>query len=341
MITKLSEIKSAENRDITLYEVSPVNFGKTVLVIGVFHGDELQGEYLIRKFLDSVDSENIKNKILAIPCLNPDGKHYFTRQNANKIDLNRNFGIDFSKPENLPSNPKYAIAHPVLLSKPDKIAKKNAIKQFRQNHLKDGVWAAISNGQYYEPYGLFYGGRESLPENITTMRIYDDIMDSNAKSLISIGLHTGLGRFYRKRAQVTSSLLVSHPLRHTNTGFFRGVLTPSVPVVADNNAINGPTLLGDMVDCLENRYKSRNIPVYTADLEIGTGEFPIMSPVYKRMDMGDARYDLLHYGKINNETWSNLTESWYPSDVRWKNAALRQVEILFDDIIYYMNTISR
>ena len=136
-------------------------------------------------------------------------------------------------------------------------------------------------------------------------------------------------------------MLVSHPLRHTNTGFFRGVLTPSVPVVADNNAINGPTLLGDMVDCLENRYKGRNIPVYTADFEIGTGEFPIMSPVYKRMDMGDARYDLLHYGKINNETWSNLTESWYPSDVRWKNAALRQVEILFDDIIYYMNTISR
>ena len=91
MITKLSEIKSAENRNITLFEVSPVNFDKTVLIIGVFHGDELQGEYLIKQFLDTVDSENIKNKILAVPCLNPDGKHYFTRQNANKIDLNRNF----------------------------------------------------------------------------------------------------------------------------------------------------------------------------------------------------------------------------------------------------------
>ena len=67
------------------------NCNCNTLVIGVFHGDELQGEYLIRKFLDSVNSESLKNKIIAIPCLNPDGKHYVTRQNANKVDLNRNF----------------------------------------------------------------------------------------------------------------------------------------------------------------------------------------------------------------------------------------------------------
>ena len=180
-----------------------------------------------------------------------------------------------------------------------------------------------------------------MPENVATMRIYDDIMDKNAKSLISVGLHTGLGRFWRKAAEVTGTLLVSHPETHKNTVFFKDVLTPNIPIVPDNNAVDGPTLLGDLVDCLENRYKSRNIPIYTADFEIGTGEFPIMSPVYKRMDMGDARYDLLHYGKINSETWQNLTESWYPSDIRWKNAALRHVEILFNDIIYYMNNVAR
>lgn len=91
MINKLSEIKSAENREIELFEIGSENCEKTVLIIGVFHGDELQGEFLIRKFLDSVDSEKIKNKILAIPCLNPDGKYYVTRQNGNKVDLNRNF----------------------------------------------------------------------------------------------------------------------------------------------------------------------------------------------------------------------------------------------------------
>ena len=58
-----------------------------------------------------------------------------------------------------------------------------------------------------------------------------------------------------------------------------------------------------------------------------------MSPVYKHMDMGDARYDLLNYGKISPQTFKNLTESWYSSDVRWRNAALGQVAVLFESLI--------
>jgi len=337
------------------YEITCVTIGcgdnKIVINSGVhgiegYFGSAAQNMFLANMVSKISEPALDKFSIVLIHVINGWGmqnrmREVFDKKNGGLIDLNRNFGIDFAKPEQLPNNHKYAIAHPVLLSKPDKIIKKEAIKKFRQEHLKDGVWAAISHGQYYEPYGLFYGGCERLPENAATMRIYDDIMGKNAKSLISIGLHTGLGRFYRKKADVTSSLLVSHPETHKNTLFFKEKLAPNVPITPDNNAISGPTLLGDLVDCLENRYKSRNIPVYTADFEIGTGEFPIMSPVYKRMDMGDARYDLLHYGKINNETWANLTESWYPSDVRWKNAALRRVEILFNDIIYYMNSISK
>ena len=88
-----------------------------------------------------------------------------------------------------------------------------------------------------------------------------------------------------------------------------------------------------MVDCLENRYKPRNIPIRTADFEIGTGEFPIMSPVNKRMDMGDARYDLLHYGKINPTTWEHLTESWYPSDDGWRCDALVKTRAVFAALV--------
>jgi len=337
------------------YEISCVTIGsgkeKIVINSGVhgiegYFGSAAQNMFL-SNMLPKISKPALeKFSLVLIHIINGWGmqnrmREVFDKKNGGLIDLNRNFGMDFSKPEKLPKNPKYAIAHPVLLSKPDKVKKKEAIRKFRQKHLKDGVWAAISNGQYYEPYGLFYGGSENLPENVTTMQIYDDIVGKNAKSLISVGLHTGLGHFCRSRAEVTSSLLVSHPESHKNTLFFKEILTPSIHVVADNNAVYAPTLLGDLVDCLENRYKHMGIPVYTADLEIGTGEFPIMSPIYKRMDMGDARYDLLHYGKINHETWANLTESWYPSDEGWKGAALCKAEILFNDIINYMNSVSR
>ena len=59
---------------------------KNILVVGVFHGDEPQGEYLINNYLN-----NNSSKLLFIPCLNPDGRDLNTRQNANNVDLNRNF----------------------------------------------------------------------------------------------------------------------------------------------------------------------------------------------------------------------------------------------------------
>ncbi len=306
-----------------------------------FFGSAVQNMFLDR-WVDGLSKQFWeKYTIVLIHVINGWGmqnrmREVVDQKNGGLVDLNRNFGVDFSKPGALPQNPKYELAHDLLLSRPDKVIKKNAIKDFRARHLKDGVWAAISYGQYSHPYGLFYGGVAPMIENKMTMSIYDNVMRDNAKSLVSIGLHTGLGRFYRNQGCVTSQLLVSHPSNHKNTRFFEEML-PGTQIVPDENAKNGPSLLGDLVDALEVRYGTKCIPVYTADFEIGTGEFPIMSPIYKRMDMGDARYDLLQCGRINPETWANLTESWYPSDVRWRGAALGRAGVLFSEMLSKLN----
>lgn len=60
--------------------------GKT-LIIGVFHGDEPQGKFLIEEYLKKNDT----NGLIFIPCLNPDGLQLKTRTNSNGVDLNRNF----------------------------------------------------------------------------------------------------------------------------------------------------------------------------------------------------------------------------------------------------------
>lgn len=57
-----------------------------VLVVGVVHGDEPQGEELITKYL----AESVSG-MLFIPSLNPDGKSLGTRTNSNGVDINRNF----------------------------------------------------------------------------------------------------------------------------------------------------------------------------------------------------------------------------------------------------------
>jgi len=90
MLKTLEKVQSKNGKDIELLEFQSDENRKTVLIIGVFHGDEPQGEVLIRRFLKERTSAP-KNRLLLIPCLNPDGKELNTRQNANGVDLNRNF----------------------------------------------------------------------------------------------------------------------------------------------------------------------------------------------------------------------------------------------------------
>ncbi|MCQ2739397.1 MAG: DUF2817 domain-containing protein [bacterium] len=58
-----------------------------VLIIGVFHGDEPQGNFLIREYF----KQNPNTNLLLLPCLNSYGMKYFKRTNINGVDLNRNF----------------------------------------------------------------------------------------------------------------------------------------------------------------------------------------------------------------------------------------------------------
>lgn len=89
-MTVKSVTKTKNGNDIFIIEKNTKNYSKTVLIIGVFHGDEPQGEFLINKYIKSNPFIS-KNRLLILPCLNPDGKAKKTRQNANKVDLNRNF----------------------------------------------------------------------------------------------------------------------------------------------------------------------------------------------------------------------------------------------------------
>jgi protein MpaA len=71
---------------IELIKQENTNFDKKILIIGVFHGDEPQGEYFINTYLEKEQKAG-KNSLYFIPKLNPSG----TRKNSNGVDLNRNF----------------------------------------------------------------------------------------------------------------------------------------------------------------------------------------------------------------------------------------------------------
>lgn len=94
----LKKTSTQKNNEIVLIEKSAKINDKTILIIGVVHGDEPQGKFLIENYLKTPNSLSGKNRLLFIPCLNPDGMDLNTRQNASGVDLNRNFPTEnFSK----------------------------------------------------------------------------------------------------------------------------------------------------------------------------------------------------------------------------------------------------
>ena len=110
----LKSVVTKLGNQIKLIGISPVTLNPS-LIIGVFHGDEPQGRYLIEEYLkkyynspspksckpaEDAECSHIslnageaisKRGMLFIPCLNPDGLQLGQRTNANGVDLNRNF----------------------------------------------------------------------------------------------------------------------------------------------------------------------------------------------------------------------------------------------------------
>ena len=71
---------------INLIKQEDSNYDKKILIIGVFHGDEPQGEFFISSYLEN-NKFSGKNALYFIPRLN----NTDVRQNKNGVDLNRNF----------------------------------------------------------------------------------------------------------------------------------------------------------------------------------------------------------------------------------------------------------
>ena len=88
--TEIEFGRSVQNRPLTFIRRGNPN-GIRVLVVGVIHGDETAGLAVTDLLKKMEVPANVDLWIL--PELNPDGIFLKTRQNANKVDLNRNFPV--------------------------------------------------------------------------------------------------------------------------------------------------------------------------------------------------------------------------------------------------------
>jgi len=114
--------------------------GARILVVGAIHGNETAGIAVVRALRRS----HTRADLWLVPALNPDGVALGTRQNADGVDLNRNFGAMW-QPTGRPGATYYAGTRP--FSEPETRAARDLILRIHpqvtvwfHQHL-DVVWA--------------------------------------------------------------------------------------------------------------------------------------------------------------------------------------------------------
>lgn len=129
--------------------------------------------------------------VLYVHALNPHGFSYRRRVTHENVDLNRNFP-DFGQP--LPENPAYAELHELLLPAtwPPGVENRHAIEAYIEHHGLARYQAAVSQGQYRFPDGLFYGGGSPTWSHLTLRQVLQQHA-TRARRIAWIDLHTGLG----------------------------------------------------------------------------------------------------------------------------------------------------
>lgn len=174
----------------------PANAEKLLIVSSACHGAEGMCGSGVQVFAahDEAWRQHARDAgvaVLYIHALNPHGFSHLRRVTHENVDLNRNFQ-DFSQA--LPLNEAYAAIHGLLLPDiwPPGADNEAAIQAYVAENGLTRFQAAVSQGQYAFPDGLFYGGTSPTWNNVTLRRVLQDHAQA-AGHIAWIDLHTGLG----------------------------------------------------------------------------------------------------------------------------------------------------
>lgn len=121
---------SVQGREIWAYQVGDPNATRIALVLGQMHGEEPAGTLTARGLID--DHRRVRGiQLWVIPSMNPDGGAIGRRQNANGVDLNRNWPINYV--QELPGTRYYSGTGP--MSEPETRAMAAFIEELEPDQM--------------------------------------------------------------------------------------------------------------------------------------------------------------------------------------------------------------
>lgn len=163
------------------------------------HGIEgFVGSSLQRALMDQIkDRKKLKSDILFVHALNPWGMKNKRRVNENNVDLNRNFSIqpDLYAQKNedyLKINSFLNPDSPLSLGILHRLGFITHSIQLILSYSIETLRKSILIGQYFEPKGLYFGGRDKDDLQLNIDILFQKNL-SHYKNITWIDLHTGYG----------------------------------------------------------------------------------------------------------------------------------------------------
>ncbi len=184
-----------EELAVDVAEFGPADSGDVVTVFSATHGVEgFCGSALQRHWLEEHAAQRPEGVcLIMVHALNPFGFAWVRRVNEDNVDLNRNF-IDWSQP--VPTTPEYDnianLVVPTEWSEAEQARTFNALLEYVNDVGLDRMQAIVSGGQFSDPTGVFYGGREPVWSH-RWLRSWASARLTQVDRLTIIDLHTGLG----------------------------------------------------------------------------------------------------------------------------------------------------
>jgi hypothetical protein len=263
--------------------------------------------------------------ILMVHAINPYGFAHERRCNENNVDLNRNF-VDHSKP--YPFNSGYdELAEAISPKSISLWANTKSVFRLLNCRIKNGRTAlrkAVSEGQYSDPKGLFYGGQKEIWSNKTMRTIIKRYL-SNAERVVFMDFHTGLGPY-------GSAEIILHENEHS-PAYKRAVewWGPLTKTTASGKSVSvhlQATLKGAVLKMLPGK------EVTAVSLEFGT--FSALKVFWAlRQENWLHNYGLKEYpGRVKIKT--ELLRMFYPDDERWKLKVWKQGKEAVDKALAHL-----
>jgi hypothetical protein len=251
---------------------------------------------------------------------NPWGFAHKARGTEENVDLNRNF-LDHAKP--YPANPGYAQVHPIVTPAEWNDASIAGIFRgldaYRQKVGEKAFSTAFNGGQYSHPDGIYFGGQREQWANYAFREAVAKHV-AHAKHAAIIDFHTGIGPW------MEHIYLCFHkegsPARERARAWW-GERAVNLAGVTHKALADYQGVLIDAFAAALPKAQVTSIVV-----EFGT----LKREEVQRANMG-GRWLRYHGAKdpaFARKVHAEFCEAFYPSDPRWRNAALEQSREILD-----------